>query len=103
MGTTLRDIIEEIGGGIPDGQAFKAVQTGGPSGGCIPEQHLDIAGGLRQLEDAGHDDGFRRHDRHGRDLLHGRCGALFHGVLHDRVVRQVHSVSRRHAANARFA
>ncbi|AFL73156.1 NADH-quinone oxidoreductase subunit NuoF [Thiocystis violascens] len=43
MGTSLRDIIEVIGGGIPDGKAFKAVQTGGPSGGCIPEQHLDIA------------------------------------------------------------
>jgi len=43
MGTTLRDIIHIIGGGIPDGRAFKAVQTGGPSGGCVPEQHLDIA------------------------------------------------------------
>jgi bidirectional [NiFe] hydrogenase diaphorase subunit len=41
MGTTLRDIIFEIGGGIPDGKAFKAVQTGGPSGGCIPAHHLD--------------------------------------------------------------
>jgi bidirectional [NiFe] hydrogenase diaphorase subunit len=42
MGTTLRDIIHEIGGGIPDGGEFKAVQTGGPSGGCIPEEHLDM-------------------------------------------------------------
>nr|AAX89149.1 HoxF [Allochromatium vinosum] len=42
MGTSLRDIIEVIGGGIPDGRAFKAVQTGGPSGGCIPRRHLDI-------------------------------------------------------------
>ncbi|NEV62486.1 NADH-quinone oxidoreductase subunit NuoF [Thiorhodococcus minor] len=42
MGTTLRDIIEVIGGGIPDGKTFKAVQTGGPSGGCIPEAHLDM-------------------------------------------------------------
>ena len=42
MGTTLREIIEEIGGGIPGGKAFKAVQTGGPSGGCIPAQHMDI-------------------------------------------------------------
>jgi bidirectional [NiFe] hydrogenase diaphorase subunit len=41
MGATLREIIFEIGGGIPDGKRFKAVQTGGPSGGCIPEQHLD--------------------------------------------------------------
>ena len=41
MGTTLREIIEEIGGGIPDGKAFKAAQTGGPSGGCIPAEHID--------------------------------------------------------------
>jgi bidirectional [NiFe] hydrogenase diaphorase subunit len=41
MGITLREIILEIGGGIPDGKHYKAVQTGGPSGGCIPEQHLD--------------------------------------------------------------
>lgn len=41
MGITLRDIVEEIGGGVPDGHHFKAAQTGGPSGGCIPEQHLD--------------------------------------------------------------
>jgi predicted molibdopterin-dependent oxidoreductase YjgC len=41
MGITLREIVEDIGGGIPDGKQLKAVQTGGPSGGCIPEQHLD--------------------------------------------------------------
>ena len=42
MGTTLREVVEEIGGGIPNGKKFKAAQTGGPSGGCIPPQHLDI-------------------------------------------------------------
>ncbi len=41
MGISLREIIEDIGGGIPDGHQFKAVQTGGPSGGCIPAEHLD--------------------------------------------------------------
>ena len=41
MGITLRQIIEGIGGGVKDGRAFKAVQTGGPSGGCIPAEHLD--------------------------------------------------------------
>ncbi|MBP3388141.1 MAG: NADH-quinone oxidoreductase subunit NuoF [Clostridia bacterium] len=41
MGTTLREIVFEIGGGIPGGKKFKAAQTGGPSGGCIPAQHLD--------------------------------------------------------------
>ena len=41
MGTTLRDIIFDIGGGIPNGKSFKAAQTGGPSGGCLPAEHLD--------------------------------------------------------------
>lgn len=41
MGTTLREIIYDIGGGIPGGKTFKAAQTGGPSGGCIPAEHLD--------------------------------------------------------------
>jgi len=41
MGTTLREIVFDIGGGIPNGKKFKAAQTGGPSGGCIPEEHLD--------------------------------------------------------------
>lgn len=41
MGTTLREIIYDIGGGIPGGKSFKAAQTGGPSGGCIPAEHLD--------------------------------------------------------------
>jgi NADH:ubiquinone oxidoreductase subunit F (NADH-binding)/(2Fe-2S) ferredoxin/Pyruvate/2-oxoacid:ferredoxin oxidoreductase delta subunit len=41
MGTTLRQLIFDVGGGIPDGKEFKAVQIGGPSGGCIPKEHLD--------------------------------------------------------------
>ena len=41
MGTTLREIVYDIGGGIPNGRDFKAAQTGGPSGGCIPKEHLD--------------------------------------------------------------
>ena len=42
MGTTIRQVVMDIGGGVPDGRAFKAVQIGGPSGGCIPPQHLDV-------------------------------------------------------------
>lgn len=42
MGTTMREIIEEIGGGVPNGKKFKAAQTGGPSGGCIPACHIDV-------------------------------------------------------------
>lgn len=43
MGTTLREVIYDIGGGIPGGKKFKAAQTGGPSGGCIPAEHLDTS------------------------------------------------------------
>ena len=42
MGTTLREIVYDIGGGIPNGKKFKAAQTGGPSGGCIPAEHIDV-------------------------------------------------------------
>ena len=42
MGTTLREVVEDIGGGIPNGKKFKAAQTGGPSGGCIPAAHFDV-------------------------------------------------------------
>ena len=53
MGMPLRDIIFKIGGGIPGGKAFKAVQTGGPSGGCIPEDLLDLQVGFDELAQAG--------------------------------------------------
>ena len=53
MGITLREIIYDIGGGIPGGKRFKAVQTGGPSGGCIPESLLDLPIDFDRLQDAG--------------------------------------------------
>ena len=53
MGTTLREIIFDIGGGIPDGRKFKAAQTGGPSGGCIPEKHLDVKVDYESLMEVG--------------------------------------------------
>ena len=53
MGMTLREIIFEIGGGIPEGRTFKAVQTGGPSGGCIPEQYLDMPVDYDSLREVG--------------------------------------------------
>jgi bidirectional [NiFe] hydrogenase diaphorase subunit len=53
MGITLRQIIEGIGGGVPGGHTFKAVQTGGPSGGCIPSQLLDIEVSYESLIEAG--------------------------------------------------
>jgi len=53
MGITLREIVFEIGGGIPKGRKFKAVQTGGPSGGCIPEQFLDMPVDFDELSKIG--------------------------------------------------
>ncbi|TEB10009.1 NADH-quinone oxidoreductase subunit NuoF [Pelotomaculum propionicicum] len=53
MGTTLRTIIFDIGGGIPGGKKFKAVQTGGPSGGCIPEKYLDMPIDYESLKEIG--------------------------------------------------
>jgi NADH-quinone oxidoreductase subunit F len=53
MGITLRDIVYKIGGGIPGGKKFKAVQTGGPSGGCIPEDQLDLKVDFDELTKAG--------------------------------------------------
>ncbi len=53
MGITLKDIIYKIGGGIPGGKAFKAVQTGGPSGGCLPGELLDLEVGFDELTKAG--------------------------------------------------
>ena len=53
MGLTLREIVFEIGGGLADGRRFKAVQTGGPSGGCIPESLLDIPVDYETLAEAG--------------------------------------------------
>ncbi len=53
MGITLRDIIYRVGGGIPGGKKFKAIQTGGPSGGCIPDEHLDIKVDFDELAKVG--------------------------------------------------
>jgi len=52
MGTTLREIIYDIGGGVPNGKKFKAVQTGGPSGGCIPASMLDLQVDYENLAEA---------------------------------------------------
>lgn len=53
MGISLREIIHDIAGGIPSGKSFKAVQIGGPSGGCIPQKHLDIKIDYESLKDIG--------------------------------------------------
>lgn len=53
MGTTLREIVYDIGGGIPNGREFKAAQTGGPSGGCIPKEHLNTPIDYESLKEIG--------------------------------------------------
>lgn len=53
MGTTLRDVVENIGGGVPNGKKFKAAQTGGPSGGCIPSTYYDIPIDFENLKSIG--------------------------------------------------
>ncbi len=53
FGTTLREVIFDIGGGVPEGHHFKAVQTGGPAGGCIPEAHLDMPIDYESLQSLG--------------------------------------------------
>ena len=103
MGIPLRDIIFDIGGGIPEGKQFKAVQTGGPSGGCIPEDHLDVPRRLRFAQCVGFHHGVRRDDRHGRNLGHGGCRPLFHGILYDGILWKMCSLPCRNRANSRFS
>ncbi len=81
MGTTLREIVYDIGGGIVDGREFKAVQTGGPSGGCVPAQFLDMPVDYESLIQRRLVHGIRRHDRDGRHVLHGRRREVLHGLL----------------------
>ena len=100
MGIPLREIIYDIGGGIPGGKKFKAVQTGGPSGGCIPESLLDLPGGLRRADQGRLHDGLRRHDRHGRGHLHGGRGPLLPQLPQGGVLRQVRALPRRGPADA---
>ena len=100
MGTTLRTIVEEIGGGIPGGKKFKAAQTGGPSGGCIPASLIDTPHRLRQPACHRQHDGLRRPHRHGRGHLHGGYRQVLPGIHRRRKLRQVHAVPRGHQASA---
>ncbi len=100
LGIKLREIIEDIGGGVPGGHKLKAVQTGGPLGRMHSRRHAGPGRQLRRADGGRLDHGLGRHDRHGRHVVHGQRGALLHRVLHDRVVRQMHSLPRRHGADA---
>ena len=72
LGTPLRKVVEEIGGGIPGGKKFKAAQAGGPSGGCIPASLIDTPIEYASLKAVGSIDRLGRPHHHGRRHLHGR-------------------------------
>ena len=103
MGTPLRKIVEDMGGGAPDGGEDQGRADRRPFGRLHPGRGAGHAGGLRIADQARLDHGFGRHDRHGRDHADGGRGAVLHGVLHGRIVRQVHPLPRRHGADAQPA
>ena len=103
MGITLGELVFDIGGGIPDGKAFKAVQTGGPSGGCIPAKYLNTPHRLRVAEGARLDHGLGRPDRPRRGQLHGQHGQVLPRILARGIVRPVRPLPRRPEADARPA
>ena len=100
MGTTLRQVVFDVGGGIPGGKRFKAVQIGGPSGGCLPESALDLPIDFDSLTRSRRDDGLRRHDRPRRGRLHGGDRPLLPGVHPAGVLRQVYLLPPGHQADA---
>ena len=94
LGTKLGVLLHEIGGGGAGGRRIKAVQTGGPSGGCLPAALFDLPIDYERHEGRGLDHGLRRHGGARRDRVHGRCGALLPGLHARRIVRQVHRLPR---------
>ena len=101
MGSTLRHVIFDVGGGIKDGKKFKAVQLGGPSGGCVPAQPARHAGRLREPRRDRRHRRLRRHGRRRRQHLHGRPRQVLPAVHPERELRQVRPLPPRHQAHAR--
>ena len=95
LGTPLKTFIYDIGGGGMHGHNVKAVQTGGPSGGCIPHEMFDTPVDYESLAQARLDHGLGRHGGDGRRQLHGRRRPLLHRVHPLGIVRQVHSLPGR--------
>ena len=103
MGIKLREIIEVIGGGVPGGHKFKAVQTGGPSGGCIPAEMLDLGVSYDALMAVGSIMGSGGMIVMDDTSCMVNVAALLRRVLHDRILRQVHSLPRGHGADVHAA
>ena len=101
IGMQLGELIYEVGGGIPGGKDFKAAQLGGPSGGCIPKQHLNVPVDYAYPAGPRRDHGLGRRHRHGRGHLHGRHRALLPRLHPGRELRQVPALPRGHQAHAR--
>ncbi len=97
MGITLREIIFDIGGGIPDGEQFKAVQTGGPSGGCIPEEYLDMPVDYESLAKVGSIMGSGGMIVMDETSCMVDVAKYFMEFCMIGIVRQVHPLPRRHA------
>ena len=100
MGISLREMVFEIGGGIPEGRKFKAVQTGGPSGGCLPSDCLDMPVDYESLARAGSIMGSGGMIVMDESSCMVDVAKYLYGFLHDRVLRQVHPVPRRHLPDA---
>ena len=94
LGTPLKTFIYDVGEGGSDGKHIKAVQTGGPSGGCIPQEMFDTPGGLRDPGAARLHHGLGRHGGDGRRQLHGGRGPLLHRVHPFGILRQVRALPR---------
>ena len=93
MGTTLRELIDDFGGGIPDGRKLKAIIPGGSSVPVLTADQIDTPLDFDSIAAAGSMLGLGRRDRARRARLHGAARAPGRAVLHARVVREVHAVS----------
>ena len=101
FGVTARELIEGYGGGTASGRPIRAVQFGGPLGAYLAELEARHRNGLRGVRQSGRHGRPRRRGRVRRHCRHGQAGALCHGVLHHRVVRQVHALPYRLRARRR--
>ena len=100
MGTTLREVIEEIGGGIPNGKKFKAAQTGGPSGGCIPASLIDTPIDYDNLLAIGSMMGSGGLIVMDEDTCMVDLARFLPRIHRRRILRKMHSLPYRHKASA---